>query len=276
MPSITGLFIYPVKSLRGCTLPAAEIDVLGMAGDRRFLVVDELGGFFTQRTVPRMACISTVLSASELTLYADGFGSITVPRASDPLVPVVAVSVWKSAGLLAEDCGDRVATWLSDFLQMKCRLVRIGDQFCRPLLKAAAKPGDVLSFADGSPILVISEASLADLNKRIQRNDGEPVPMNRFRPNIILSACEAFDEDGWASIQIGSVTLRAAGKSDRCILTTTDQQTGARGKEPLKTLATFRRDIEQSSAVYFGANFINESKSGWVQVGDELVIGGNL
>ncbi len=276
MLQISSLIIYPVKSLRGIAVPAAEMDALGLAGDRRFLVVDEQGGFLTQRMLPRMACISTELSTDTLTLSAVGFGSISVPRAADPRAELMKVSIWKSSGLLAEDCGDIAATWLSDFLQLKCRLVRIGDQFCRPVLKEAARLGDVVSFADAAPLLVISEASLADLNDRIHQNGGDSVPMNRFRPNLVVSGCEAFAEDEWASLQIGSVKLRAAGKSARCILTTTDQETGVRGKEPLKTLATFRRESAESSAVYFGANFINESKSGLVHVGDELVVGGNL
>ncbi len=272
MPRITSLLIYPVKSLRACAVSAAEMDALGLVGDRRFLVVDEQGGFLTQRTVPRMACVSTALSADALTLSADGLGSISAPRAADSRAELMTVNVWKSAGLLAEDCGDGVAAWLSDFLHLKCRLVRIGDQFCRPVQKDAARLGDVVSFADAAPLLVISEASLADLNDRIQQNCGGPVPMNRFRPNMVVSGCEAFAEDAWASLQIGSVNLRTAGKSARCILTTTDQETGVRGKEPLKTLATFRRESAESSSVYFGANFINESKSGSIRVGDEILV----
>ncbi len=272
MPHVSSLFIHPVKSLRGCAVPTAEVDALGFVGDRRFLVVDERGGTLTQRMLPRMARISTALTADDLTLSADGFGNITVPRAADAQAPLRTVSVWRSTGLLAEDCGDAVAAWLRDALALECRLMRIGDQFHRPVLKQAAHSGDVTSFVDGSPILVISEASLADLNDRIQENGSDPVPMNRFRPNLVVRGCAAFAEDEWPSLQIGTVTLRAAGKSDRCILTTTDQLTGARGQEPLKTLATFRRDPHEPGAVFFGANFIHESKHGTVCVGDEVVV----
>lgn len=270
---VSGLFLYPVKSLRGFAVPMVEIDDLGFAGDRRFLVLDETGKFLTQRQVTRMALVSTALANGTLTLSADGAGSIRVPTASDPAAPLHPVAVWKSEGMLAEDCGPAVAVWLSDALRLKCRLVRIGEKFHRPVLKKAAHPGDAFSFADGSPILVTSEASLADLNDHIQENAGEPVPMDRFRPNLVITGCPAFAEDTWPRIRLGDVVLRAAGKSDRCIMTTTDQLTGVRGKEPLRTMATFRRDPAlDPTAVYFGANFINESKRGTVRMGESVQV----
>ncbi|MBI2515668.1 MAG: MOSC domain-containing protein [Opitutae bacterium] len=267
---VTGLYLYPVKSLRGCAVPATEFDELGLAGDRRFMVIDEAGKFLTQRALPRMARVDTALTTDQLILSADGAGRIAVPRAADPAAPLRTVGVWKSEGLLAEDCGDDVAAWLSGFLGGKCRLVRIGEKFARPVLKSAAHPGDVFSFADGAPLLVAGEASLADLNDRIQAGGGEPVPMDRFRPNIVVTGCAPFAEDGWSHVRLGDVVLRSAGKSDRCIVTTTDQRTGERGKEPLHTLATFRRDPVDPSSVYFGVNFINESKRGTVRVGDAV------
>lgn len=270
---VAGLFIYPVKSLRGVAVAAAEVDELGFAGDRRFLVIDEVGKQVTQRQIPHMALVDATLSPGRLTLSADGAGSVAVATASDPTAPLHPVSVWKSEGMLAEDCGDAAAAWLGATLQIKCRLVRIGEKFRRPVLKKAGQPGDIFSFADGSPILVTSEASLDALNDRIQANAGDPIPMDRFRPNLVVAGCPPFAEDSWPRLQIGDVVLRAAGKSDRCIMTTTDQRTGARGKEPLKTLATFRRDPAlDPTAVWFGANFINESKRGTVRVGDPLQV----
>jgi uncharacterized protein YcbX len=270
MPRVAGLFLYPVKSLRGFAVPAAEIDDLGFAGDRRFLVVDDTGKFVTQRTLPRMARVSTRLALGSLVLSADSAGQTVVPTTPDPSAPLRTVSVWKHEGLLAEDCGSEAAGWLSNFLGQSLHLVRIGPKFNRPVLKKAGQPGDAFTFADGAPILVTSEASLAALNDRIQENQGEPVTMDRFRPNLVLSDCAAFAEDALASLRIGTVTLRNAGKSDRCIVTTTDQLTGERGKEPLRTLATFRRDPDNPSSVYFGTNFINESKHGTVRVGDTV------
>jgi uncharacterized protein len=267
---VSGLFIYPVKSLRGLSVPTAEIDALGLAGDRRFLVIDAAGKFLTQRQLPRMALVSTALANGTLTLSADSAGRVDVATASDPSAPLCAVAVWKSEGLQAEDCGPAAAAWLGDFLQVSCRLVRIGEKFHRPVLKKAARPGDAFSFADGAPLLVASEASLADLNDHIQENAGEPVPMDRFRPNVVIAGCPAFAEDRWPAFRAGDVVLRNAGKSDRCIVTTTDQRTGVRGKEPLRTLAAYRRDPVDPSSVYFGANYINETKRGTLRVGDKV------
>ncbi|WP_415908580.1 MOSC domain-containing protein [Oleiharenicola sp. Vm1] len=273
MLRVSGLFIHPVKSCRGIAVAAAEIDALGLVGDRRFLVVDETGKFLTQRTHARMACIATALDPARLTLSAQGAGTVSVPRASDPAAPLRPVTVWKHSALQAEDCGPAAAAWLSEFLGLRCALVRIGPAFERHVLKKAGRPGDLFSFADGAPLLVTGEASLADLNDRIRANGGEPVPMERFRPNLVVSGGTPFAEDDWPVLRIGDVVLRAAGKSDRCIVTTTDQRTGERGKEPLRTLATFRRDPVEPSSVYFGANFINESKRGALQVGDAVVVG---
>ncbi len=271
MPRVTGLFLYPVKSLRGYAVPAAEIDALGFVGDRRFLVVDDTGAFLTQRTVPRMACIATQLVDGTLTLSAEGAGSVPVSTASDPSAPLRTVSVWKSTGLQAEDCGPAADAWLSWYLGFPCHLVRIGGRFVRPVLKSAARPGDLVHFGDAEPLLIISQGSLDDLNDRIQSNHGEPVPMNRFRPNIVVDGCAPFAEDDWPRIRIGNALLRHGGLCARCIVTTTDQLTGERtGKEPLRTLASFRRDKADPTDVNFGVNLINETKQGLIRVGDEV------
>jgi uncharacterized protein YcbX len=267
MPRVTGLFIYPVKSLRGYAVPAAEFDPLGLAGDRRFLVVDPAGKFMTQRGTPRMARIDARLAGDTLMLSADGAGSLSVPTASDPAAPLRTVSVWRSEGLQAEDCGPAAARWLSDFLGTSCSLVRLGAKFSRPILKPTAQPGDAVTFADAFPFLAISEASLADLNDRIQKNHGEPVPKDRFRPNLVVEGCDAFAEDTWTRVRIGDAIFRNGGPCARCIVTTTDQRTGERGKEPLRTLATYRRDATDPADVNFGINLIHETKLGAIRVG---------
>lgn len=266
---VTGLFLYPVKSLRGHAVPAAEVDALGFAGDRRFLVVDPAGKFLTQRTAPRMACIDARLSAGLLTLSAAGAGSVAVPTVSDPAALLRTVSIWKSEGLQAEDCGAAAAIWLQTFLGFPCHLVRIGPRFSRPVLKPAAQPGDLFAFADGVPFLAVSEASLAQLNDRIQENQGEPVPMDRFRPNLVVDGCDPFAEDAWTRARIGEVVFRQGGPCARCSVTTTDQRTGElASSEPLKTLAAYRRDRADPTKINFGANLIHETKGGIVRVGD--------
>jgi len=266
---VSALYLFPVKSLRGISVPEAAVDALGFVGDRRFLVVDERGQFLTQRALPRMALIETALTERDLVLRAPHMGACSVPlRAAGP-VEVIAVRVWKSEGLLAEDCGVEIAVWLSDFLRTPCRLVRIGAQFSRPILKPGkAQPGDVMNFADGYPFMVLSDATLADLNNRLD----EPLPMNRFRPSFVVTGCAAFAEDTWPRFRAGSVTFRAAGPCSRCIITTTDQLTAERGKEPLRTLALYRRDAEDPTDVNFGQNYIHETKTGTLRVGDELEI----
>jgi uncharacterized protein YcbX len=271
MPRITGLFIYPVKSLRGCAVSAVELDAMGFVGDRRFMVVDPNGKFLTQRVLPKMARIATQLAEGKLTLSAEGAGSITVPAASDSSAPLRIVSVWKHEGLQAEDCGDAAATWLTNFLKTPARLVRAGARFHRPVTKSAARPGDLVHFGDAEPLLIISQASLDELNHRIQENGGTPVSMDRFRPNLVVEGCDAFAEDTWQRLRSGDVVLRHGGLCARCIVTTTDQLTGARkGKEPLKTLAAFRRDAQDPTDVNFGVNLIQETKKGLLRVGDEI------
>ena len=272
MIRVTALFTYPVKSLRGSAVPSADIDSLGFVGDRRFLVVDKSGTFITQRTTPRMSLVDARLTDVALTLSAETAGSISVPTAPDAAAPIRTVQIWKSEGLQAEDCGPEIAAWLSNFLGQHCNLVRVGPRFARPVLKPAAYPGDLLACTDGAPLLVISEASLAALNERIAAGGGQPVPVNRFRPNIVVDGCTAFAEDDWQRIAINSAIFRGAGQSDRCSVTTIDPLTGGHGKEPLRTLATFRRSPRAASEVLFGANFINETKRGSVHVGDEVVL----
>ncbi|HRE82603.1 MAG TPA: MOSC N-terminal beta barrel domain-containing protein, partial [Opitutaceae bacterium] len=165
---LTGLFIYPVKSLQGVSLEQSRVDALGLVHDRRFMVVDESGRFLSQRTLPRMAQVATAITEEHLILSAEGGAEHRVPwRVSG--APLMGVSVWGSHGLQAEECGAESADWLSEVLQTPCRLVRIGDAFDRAISKAGyARPGDRVAFADAFPFLIAGEESLLDLNQRIQ------------------------------------------------------------------------------------------------------------
>ncbi|WP_437279063.1 MOSC N-terminal beta barrel domain-containing protein [Sorangium sp. So ce375] len=269
---LSAIYIYPVKGCRGLSVDAAAVDELGLAGDRRFMIVDPEGKPLTQRPLPRMALIEAQLSGSALTLGFSGRPPVSVPRRAEG-ARLLTVEVWSSTGLVAEDCGDDVAAWLTDVLEHPARLVRIGEAFRRPVLKASvARSEDVVSFADEFPLLVISEASLDDLNAHLAGRGAAPLPMDRFRPNLVVSGCAAFDEDLWSRVRVGELALRAGGPCGRCVVTTTDQRTAERGPEPLRTLATYRRDAQKPSEVNFGQNYIHETKSGTLRVGDEVTV----
>ena len=264
---LSGIYIYPVKSLRGVAVAAAALDAHGLVGDRRFLVVDDTGRFLTQRVLPRMALIDTELGRAELILRHPQHGSAAVGLADDG--PSVTVQIWRDT-VQAVDCGVEISVWLSDFLRHPCRLVRMGTDYRRPVKPAKAQPGDVVTFADAYPLLALSEASLADLNDRLVTQAEDPVPMNRFRPNVVIAGCPAFAEDAWPRVRIGAAVFRTAGPCVRCNIPTIDQATAVRYKEPIRTLATYRRTAADAGEVIFGQNLIHETKSGEIRIGDAV------
>lgn len=267
---LSALHLYPVKSCRGFSVGTAELDDYGFVGDRRFMVVSAADGkFLTQRTHPRMALVETALDPAALTLSSTGHGLVSIPLGFSSGRRTV--TVWKST-TSADDCGDEPAEWLSDFLGLPLRLVRMGATYQRPIVKPTAQPGDVVTFADAYPLLVISEATLADLNDRLQEGGTDPLPMNRFRPNLVVTGCAPYAEDAWGKVRVGDVVLRNAGPCARCPITTTDQATAERGKEPLRTLATYRRDPADPTDVNFGINLIHETKRGTLRVGAEVTL----
>ena len=266
---LSAITIYPVKSCRGISLKSAAVDTLGFVGDRRFMIVAADGTPLTQREEPRLALVETALSTENLRLSSARFSAIEIPLTLADS-PVRRVEVWSSKGLVAEDCGDLAHQWISDLLGGKFWLVRIGAAFRRLVKNTSLAAPDLVSFADGFPFLTVSEASLADLNSRLKERAEPGLPMNRFRPNLVISECDAYAEDTWERVKIGPVTFRAGGPCARCVITTTDQLTGSRGKEPLRTLATYRRDLTDPGNVNFGQNLINEDKSGVVTVGDPV------
>jgi uncharacterized protein YcbX len=264
---VYALHVYPVKGCRGIPVSSAEVDALGLVGDRRFLITDPTGKFLTQRSHPVMARIGTALTPDQLTLTFADRPSLTVRRAPDPAARPITVEVWSSTGLQAEDCGDQAAAWLTALLSTPVRLARIGSAFHRPVKPSKARPGDAVSFADGYPLLLTGTASLDDLNDRLIAQGESPVPMDRFRPNLVVQGAVPFAEDHWPRVRVGTVVLRAAGDCVRCPVVTTDQETAERSPEPLRTLARYRRQPEGQSVI-FGQNLIHESKSGIIRVGD--------
>lgn len=259
---VTSLVRYPIKSCRGISLPEAVVGPRGIVGDREYMVVDANHGFLTQREMPRMALVVPRLVEGALELSADGMPSLTVP--GDAHDAFTRVTVWNDT-CDAIDQGQDAAAWLSTFLEYPCRLVHFPDGAKRRADIEYASPDDEVGFADGFPFLLTTEASLADLNRRL----ASPLPMNRFRPNIVVDGRVGFEEDGWSRIGIGEVTFRVAKPCARCPITTVDQATAAMGKEPLRTLATFRR--VDGEGVMFGQNLLHDGP-GVLRVGAPVTL----
>ncbi len=257
---VASLHVYPVKSLRGLAVDAAAVTDLGLALDRRWMLVDETGKFMSQRAHPRMALISTHLSDEYLTVAAPDMPDLRLPLRQEH-ENLIDVNVWgdTNKGALV---GEEADLWFGKFLKLRCRLVRKPDDDPRPVDSHYARNGDQVGFADGFAFLLISEASLEDLNGRLD----DPLPMNRFRPNFVVGGCEPYAEDGWGHLRIGDVSFRVAEACPRCAITTVDQRTGIRGKEPLRTLATYRKF---DGEVFFGRNLIHDAL-GTVRVGDPV------
>lgn len=264
---VSKLWIHPVKGCQAIAVDQLELDERGAVGDRRFLVTDPAGRMFTQRTHPGLARIVTALDAHDLILACAGHGELRVPR-QDPTAATALTSVWKDDHLVAEECGPAAAAWLTAVLATPARLLRLGPAFRRPVKRA---PEHEVNFADAYPLLVISEASLTQLNDRLVAQGAEPVPMDRFRPNVVVAGTDPHAEDEWQRFRVGEVTLRGMTPCARCTVPTIDQHSGERqGPEPLRTLAAYRRNPDQPQEVLFGRNVLNESKSGVIRRGDRI------
>jgi uncharacterized protein YcbX len=259
---LSQLHVYPIKSAGGIPLEASEVDGRGLRYDRRWMLVDEAGSFMSQRRFPRMALIRIRIEPDHLVVDAPEMSSLEVPLRPPDRKRRLA-QVW---GDLVEvlAVGDDADRWFGEFLGVRCKLVYLPDESIRPVDLAYGKVGDRVGLADGFPFLLVSEASLADLNARLER----PVPMNRFRPNLVVRGCEPFAEDGWRLVRIGRITLRTVKPCARCTITTVDQGTAATGKEPLRTLARFRR---VGTKVLFGQNLIHDD-TGTLHTGDPVEV----
>jgi uncharacterized protein YcbX len=258
---LQALYRYPIKSTLGETLPSSDVERLGVAGDRRWMFVDEANGrCLTQRTIPALGKVSARYAADGgLNLSAPGLPPLQVPlpEADAHLRGVV---IWKDA-LQVPDAGDEAAAWASQFIGQPVRLVYVPEHRARPLGNGDGAPDDRVAFADGFPLLLINQASVDDLSLRV----GREMLMARFRPNLVIEGAEAYAEDGWSRLRIGELTFRVASPCARCILTTIDPATHERDgdREPLNTLKDYRRF---DKGIMFGRNLISES-GGRVEVG---------
>ena len=264
---LTALHVYPVKSCRGIALTEASLTPHGIEHDREWMVVDEASGFITQRNFPRLALIVTGLDDGLLRLSAPAMPQLEIPRALRPLTSRP-VQIWSHA-TTALDEGDEAAAWFSGFLGAKLRLVRWD-----PAQRRLSNPdwtGDVEAenhFSDGFPYLVISEGSLADLNRRV---GGEAaLPMDRFRPNLVIAGVLPYAEDTLRTLRADGVEFRLVKPSERCRIITTDQGTAAVGAEPFRTLATYRRDPRFKTPMFGQNTILIRGAGGCLRVGMEL------
>lgn len=250
MATITALNVYPIKSCKGIALQSATVLDTGIEHDRQWLIVKPNGQFVTQREIPRLALIGTALTSTDLQITSPDAGTLNIPLAAEG--PSTEVTVWKDR-CAAFDMGDEAARWLEAHTGKPHRLVRFDPSRKRPSSAQWTQGVEAFNqFSDGFPFLVISQASLDDLNSRLPA----PLPMNRFRPNIVVDGIAAYAEDDVHDFTSDGVTLRGVKPCTRCAITTTNQVTAEReGDEPLRTLRGYRFSPELKG-VLFGQNAI--------------------
>lgn len=266
---VSSLWIHPVKSCRAIAVDRAELDETGFRHDRRWMVVDASGRFVTQRERPDLATVSVTVWGDHVALRCDGHSALTLPFDPGSHAPVRKVTVWDDT-VEARGASPDASRWLLTTLGLEGDVVWMPPASVRPVDPRYARQVDRVGFADAFPLLVATEGSLEALNARLQ----QPVPMERFRPNVVVSGAEAFEEDRWSVFRLGIVRCRAAKACARCAIVNTDPWTGARGIEPLKTLATFRTGTTDKPRVYFGQNVVHarEAIGQTVSIGDEVVV----
>ncbi|GHE03161.1 molybdenum cofactor biosysynthesis protein [Streptomyces alanosinicus] len=262
------IHVHPVKALRGHAPREAVVEPWGLAGDRRWTLIDDGGKVVTQRELPRLALAAAeLLPGGGVRLSAPGHSPLTVPEPEPAGTVPVNIFGTKVEAVPAEPAAH---AWCSAYLGADVRLVHMDDPAVRrPVDPEYALPGETVSFADGYPLLIATTASLDALNSLISEGSHAhegPLPMNRFRPNVVVAGTEAWAEDRWSRISVGEVVFRVAKASGRCVVTTVDQDTAARGREPLRTLARHRK---VGTRLIFGQNLVPLTP-GTIRVGDPV------
>ncbi|WP_421763648.1 MOSC domain-containing protein [Ekhidna sp.] len=259
---VSDLYIYPIKSLQGISLSEVEVLERGFRYDRRWMLVNKDHGHVTQRTHPQLSQVGIRLQDQNIIV-----SHLDLPDLVFPLVleseTNIQVTVWGDE-VQAIEAAPHINEWFSKIAGEDCKLVFMPENATRPVDPDRAFNNENVSFADGYPYLIIGQASLDDLNSRMEVK----LPMNRFRPNIVVEGSEAYEEDHWNDIQIGALKFHVTHPCKRCVFTTVDQETGKKGAEPLKTLATYRRE---GNDVIFGVNTLS-LENGQINVGDEVVV----
>ncbi len=274
MPTITSLTVYPIKSCAGVNVSEAILTSAGLAVDavydREWMVVDLQGQFLSQREHPRMALIVPRLRADTMELRAPGMLQLDIPLGlPDPdEAPSLHVQVWDDQ-VLAYDCDATTAKWFTQAIGVPCKLVRFHANAKRTTGTTWTNGIEAPTmFSDGYPVLLVGEASLEDLNGKLQAGGRAPIPMNRFRPNIVIDGIDAFEEDYADNFTIGDAALKPVKPCPRCPMPSVDQATGEVGPDPLDMMQSYRRKPQLDDAVCFGMNCIVTAGEG-----QRLVVG---
>ena len=274
---VSELVIYPVKSCAGISVREATVTRLGLAVDhvydREWMVVTPEGQFLSQREHPRMALVTPKLRFDTLELSAPGMLRLELQLGLDADAPKTTVQLWDDR-LLAWDCGDVAAEWFSQFLGTRCRVVRSHPDANRELsTKWTDGVQESTMFADGYPMLLIGQASLDDANARLLAAGRQAIPMNRFRPNIVIASAEAFDEDYAEHIAINDIVLKPVKPCPRCPIPSIDQATGIAGPDPLDILRSYRANPRLDDAICFGMNItLTRGEGQMLRVGDAATL----
>lgn len=262
MPVLIQMFIYPVKSLAGIAVKQWQVNEKGLCYDRKWMLIDKEQQFLSQRRLPKMALIKTALTDEYLILSAPKMNDIQLslnPNGGE----IIPSQIWHDT-CLAQSVSKEIDQWLSEFLKINCRLVYQPDELIRPVNPHYANPNDKVSFSDGFPFLIVSQESLMSLNQAMQLD----FSIARFRPNLVISGCEAYAEDRWREIRIGAIDFRLPKPCSRCSIPAINPQTAEVGKEPLTTLNRLRK---WQNKLYFGQNALHDNV-GILKVGDKVIV----
>ena len=262
--SLASIHIHPIKSLGGFSIEEGRVTDRGLEGDRRWMLVDENATFISQREIAEMACLHTSPSGGGFTVTDLRNGnSIELPWKIGE-GENLRVQIWSDKVNAIHD--GNFDQWFSEALDRKVRLVYMPDGSKRRTDGRYAK--SLNSFSDGFPFLIASQASLDDLNEKLRSKGEAAIPMDRFRPNLVIAGGEPFQEDRWRQLMIGNVRFDLVKPCARCAITTTDQQTGERRKEPLRTLSTYR---SKGNKVLFAMNAVAHAE-GMIWIGDPIEV----
>lgn len=263
MLKVIDLFIYPVKSLGGIRINSAKLTDRGLQNDRRWMLVDDNNCFISQREYAQLALLQPEITDNGLLIRDKKTSeSILVPYTS-LTNEMLEVTVWDDQ-VSAQSVGEEFDLWFSNQLGISCKLVHMPDSSLRKVDPEYAHEGEITSFSDAYPILVIGQASLDDLNNRMERS----IPMNRFRPNIVFEGGMPYEEDEMEHFKIGSVDYFGVKLCARCNIPTIDQETLQKSKEPSRTLSMYRK---RNNNVYFGQNVLYHG-DGVIKVGDVIEV----